>query len=84
MRGNGGNKKGLNALSKVVKDIRIKRKIESETSAQAQLVSLTFTGCFYFHSFEFLAPFQPISSRPIILPRAFNIQEAPGSAVSSS
>jgi hypothetical protein len=88
MRGNGGNKKGLNALSKIIKEIRIERKLESVIPAQMQLVSLTSYWMFSFYSLKFLASFWLIPSHPTILPtilpKAFGTQEAPGCAVSSS
>ena len=42
MRGSGRNKKGLNALSIVVKEMRIKRKLESMIPVQTQLVNFIF------------------------------------------
>jgi len=88
MRGNGGNKKGLNALSKIIKEICIEHKLKSVIPAQMQLVSLTSYWMFSFYSLESLASFWLIPSHPTILPtilpRAFSAQEAPGCAISSS
>jgi hypothetical protein len=42
MRGSGGNKKGLNTLLKIIKEMHIKHKLEGMILAQMQLVSPTF------------------------------------------